>query len=104
MDEERKRKRFLANLVSLFQYQQVDVAPTDGDADARLWALLEDNLAVLPSDERQLIERKYFAGESVKEIACATATTEKAVESRLRRVRQKLKDLILAQLKHEKSI
>ncbi len=104
VDEERKRKRFLVVLASLFQHQHVDVATTDSDADARLWTLLEENLAVLPSDDRQLIERKYFAGESVKEIACATASTEKAVESRLGRVRRKLKDLILAQLKHEKSI
>ena len=104
VDEERKRKRFLAILASLVQLQQVDVSPPDGDADARLWALLEDNLAALPSDDRELIERKYFAGESVKEIACATAATEKAVESRLGRVRRKLKDLILAQLKYEESI
>ena len=104
VDEERKRKRFLAILTCLFQHQQVDVYPPDADADTRLWTLLEDTLAVLPSEDRQLIERKYFAGESVREIACAMASTEKAVESRLGRVRRQLKDLVLAQLKYEKSI
>ena len=55
-------------------------------------------------EERELIDRKYFAGESVKEIAEEMQTTEKAIESRLVRVRRKLKDLVLVQLKDENSI
>ena len=104
VDEERKRHRFLAILVSFFQRNQVDASPADGEADARLWALLERNLATLSTEERELIDRKYFARESVKEIAEAMETTEKAVESRLVRVRRKLKDLVLVQLKDENSI
>jgi RNA polymerase sigma-70 factor (ECF subfamily) len=104
VDEERKRHRFLAILASFFQRNQVDATPADGEADARLWALLEKNLATLSTEERELIDRKYFARESVKEIAEAMETTEKAVESRLVRVRRKLKDLVLVQLKDENSI
>jgi len=104
VDEERKRHRFLAILVSFFQRNQVDASPADGEADARLWALLESNLAALSTDERELIDQKYFAGKSVKEIAVAMETTAKAIESRLVRVRRKLKDLVLVQLKDENSI
>ena len=75
-----------------------------GDADGHLWALLERNMAALSTDERELIDRKYFSGQSIKEIAKALETTEKAVESRLVRVRRKLKDLVLVQLKDETSI
>jgi len=58
VDEERKRHRFLAILVSFFQRNQVDASPADGEADARLWALLESNLAALSTDERELIDQK----------------------------------------------
>jgi len=104
VDEDRKRHRFLAFLVSFFQRKQVDASSADGEADAHLWALLDRNLATLSTDERELIDQKYFAGKSVKEIAETMATTEKAIESRLVRVRRKLKDLVLVQLKDENSI
>ena len=104
IDEQRKRQRFLAVLLSFFHRTQLDVARADSDADVHLWALLEKNLAALSTDERELIDRKYFAGQSIKEIAKALETTEKAVESRLVRVRRKLKDLVLVQLKDETSI
>jgi RNA polymerase sigma-70 factor, ECF subfamily len=104
VDEQRKRRRFLAMLVSFFQRNQLDAAREDGEAEGHLWALLEGNLSALSTDERELIDRKYFAGHSIKEIAKALETTEKAVESRLVRVRRKLKDLVLVQLKDETSI
>jgi RNA polymerase sigma-70 factor (ECF subfamily) len=104
IDEQRKRQRFLAVLVSFFQRTQLDAPRAESDADVYLWALLERNLAALSTEERELIDRKYFAGESVKEIAKALETTEKAVESRLVRVRRKLKDLVLVELKDETSI
>jgi len=63
--------------------------------------LLEQNLDTLSWDERELVNRKYFARESVKEIAADTGATEKAIESQLVRVRRKLKQCILAQLKDE---
>jgi RNA polymerase sigma factor (sigma-70 family) len=65
--------------------------------------LLESNLTALPEDERQLVERKYILRQSVREIANEAQTTEKAVESRLSRVRRKLKDAVLAELKNERA-
>ena len=73
----------------------------NGEADEQLRALLESKLTALPEDERQLVEQKYILRQSVREIADGQQTTEKAVESRLSRVRRKLKDAVLAELKNE---
>jgi len=58
-------------------------------------------VALLPPDERDLVEQKYFAQRAVREIANELQTTEKAVESKLSRVRKKLKDAVLADLNDE---
>jgi len=100
VDEERRRHRYLAFLDRFFQWEKVEAA-AGPDADARLQELLAANLDVLPWDERELVNRKYFARESVKEIAADTGATEKAIESQLVRIRRKLKQCILAQLKDE---
>ena len=55
----------------------------------------------LPASDRELLERKYFAGDAVRELAGTLGTTEKAIESRLTRARQKLKSGILARLRNE---
>jgi DNA-directed RNA polymerase specialized sigma24 family protein len=49
------------------------------------------------------MRQKYFAHQSVREIAIALQTTEKSVESRLSRIRRRLKDAVLSQLKNEQS-
>ena len=100
VDEERKRHRYLAFLDRLFRREQIEAA-TNVEADTRLQELLTANLDTLPWDERELIRRKYFARESVKEIAADTGVTEKAIESQLVRIRRKLKAGILTQLNHE---
>jgi RNA polymerase sigma-70 factor (ECF subfamily) len=101
VDEERKGRRYLAFLGRLFQRGQIEAA-VNPDADARLQELLAANhLNALPWDERELIQRKYFARESVKEISADVAATEKAIESQLVRIRRKLKTQILSQLNHE---
>ena len=69
--------------------------------DERLRNLLERHVASLPPDERKLIEQKYFVRRAVREIAGELQTTEKAVESKLSRIRRKLKDAVLAELNHE---
>ena len=57
--------------------------------------LLEEALATLDVDDRQLIERKYFRGESYGEMATDLNTTARAIEGRLARARKKLKQAIL---------
>jgi DNA-directed RNA polymerase specialized sigma24 family protein len=73
----------------------------NGEADEQLRALLARKLIALPDDERQLVKQKYILRQSVREIADGQQTTEKAVESKLSRVRRKLKDAVLAELKNE---
>ncbi|SRR6266511_2509736 len=102
VDEQRKRIRYLALLDRFFHAQSVATSANESDADVQLLKLLEKHVAELPPDEREVIERKYFAGGSVREIAGELQTTEKAIESRLTRIRRKLKDAVLAQLARER--
>jgi RNA polymerase sigma-70 factor (ECF subfamily) len=101
-DERRRSRRYLNFLARLFERKQTEGGPTKGEADARLVELLEKNMAGLPEEERELLERKYFEGESVQQIAEQMQVSEKSVESRLSRVRRRLKDEIVEQLRHEK--
>ena len=70
-------------------------------ADERLQLLLERQVASLPQDEQKLVGQKYLARRSVREIAGEWQMTEKAVESKLSRIRRKLKDAMLAELNNE---
>jgi RNA polymerase sigma factor (sigma-70 family) len=101
-DQGRKRRRYLAFLDRFTRQArgepEAEPSPAPG---TRLLALLEGSLETLLLDERQIIEAKYFSGQSVRDIAGKMALSEKAVESRLTRIRQKLKTAILAGLKHE---
>lgn len=101
-DRHRKRRRYFAFL-DRFKTHAETVTPhvENGAADARLLAELESLVIRLPAEERALVERKYFGGESVRNLAATLQTSEKAVESRLTRVRRKLKDLLLERLNHE---
>lgn len=101
-DQSRKRRRYLAFLERFTRHQCVEVPGWESSAaDARLLAALERSLAGLPDEERQLVEAKYFASVSVRDLAAQWQTSEKAVESRLLRIRRKLKDALVAQLQHE---
>jgi RNA polymerase sigma factor (sigma-70 family) len=73
-----------------------------GQTDEQLKSLLERYVALLPLDEQKLVEQKYFAHRSVREIAMDLQTTEKAIESKLSRIRKKLKDAVLAELNEPK--
>ena len=101
VDEQRKRTRYLA-VLDRFLNQVEDAGTTaNTDADAHLLKLLDAHMVGLESDEQDVVRRKYFNGESVKAIAAGLETTEKAIESRLVRVRRKLKESILTQLRDE---
>jgi RNA polymerase sigma-70 factor (ECF subfamily) len=101
VDERRKRNRYLAFLDRFLSWQRVVSPGSKADADERLSELLRWGLAALPRHERWLLEQKYLLGVSVRKLAADLDKTEKAVESRLGRTRRKLKDAILARLRHE---
>jgi RNA polymerase sigma-70 factor, ECF subfamily len=101
-DQTRKRRRYLAFLDRFTQHSHVQQSAPDAPAaEAILATLLEHSLESLPADERRLVEAKYFERSSVREIAAGLNLSEKAVESRLVRIRQRLKAAILDELKHE---
>jgi RNA polymerase sigma-70 factor (ECF subfamily) len=101
-DQNRKRRRYLAFLDRFTWHERVtQTEQENADADARLLNLLESNLATLPPDDKQLVEWKYLKQRSVREIAAELRSSEKAVESRLGRVRRKLKEALLNSLKNE---
>jgi RNA polymerase sigma-70 factor, ECF subfamily len=101
-DQTRKRRRYLAFLDRFAWHTRAQqTAPDDPQADVRLGALLENSLETLPVDERRLLEAKYFAHRSVREVAEGLDLSEKSIESRLVRIRRKLKTAILEGLKSE---
>jgi RNA polymerase sigma-70 factor (ECF subfamily) len=101
-DETRKRRRYFSFLDRFTRLTRVEPANrNDLPDDDRLRVLLERQVASLPPDEQKLVEQKYFARRSVREIAEELQTTEKAVESKLSRVRRKLKDAVLVELNHD---
>jgi RNA polymerase sigma-70 factor (ECF subfamily) len=102
VDEERKRRRYFGLLDRFLAGAERDDLIPPRDTDGSLLALMEQNLANLAPEERALLERKYFGGLAVKAIAEEQHTTEKTIESRLVRLRRKLKEAILTQLNHEK--
>lgn len=92
VDQERKRSRYDA---ALGRFAQEDAL----GAETHLLECLRQSVSMLPADELALIEKKYFDEQSVAQIAGALDTTEKAIESRLARIRQKLKKQTLELLK-----
>ena len=101
-DESRKRRRYLAFLDRFTQHAAIERAAADDDRHGKdLEVLLERNMDGLPAEERALLEAKYYDHRSVRKIAEQLQTTEKAIESRLVRARQKLKQALLAELNHE---
>ena len=92
VDQERKRNRYNAAL-DRFAKEDSSIAET------HLLECLKQSVSMLPAEDLILIERKYFEQQSVAQIAAIVDTTEKAIESRLTRIRQKLKKQTLELLK-----
>ena len=101
-DQRRKQHRYFLFLDRFARHTRAEAAiGDDGAADARLLALLQRGLATLDPEERELVEQKYLSHQRVHDLADRLQITEKAVESRLTRVRRKLKDAVLTELKHD---
>ncbi|MDB6041229.1 MAG: polymerase sigma-70 factor, subfamily [Verrucomicrobiales bacterium] len=98
VDEKRKRRRQNEILDRIFRRELTEQAPSM-ETEASLIPALTYSLAELETEERQLIEAKYFNALSVRQLAIGTS--EKAIESRLGRIRRKLKLAILNRLKRE---
>jgi RNA polymerase sigma-70 factor (ECF subfamily) len=81
-----------------------DLAPSfsvEADAPQDLSEILREALAALMPEERELIQAAYIDERPLQELAGVSGQTYKAVESRLARLRQKLKKQLLTNLRHE---
>jgi RNA polymerase sigma-70 factor (ECF subfamily) len=98
VDRCRSRQR-LSRFVSL---DELSVEPSGQvRPENRLGGILREALAALPPDERELIQAAYVDKRPLRELAAEAGLTYKAVESRLGRLRQKLKEQMLKGLRHE---
>jgi RNA polymerase sigma-70 factor (ECF subfamily) len=100
-DERRRSSRYAAILIRFFKETLIRSEVQANESDSRLKELLDVALQSIPFEDRELIERKYFERDSVRLLAQETNSSEKAVESRLVRIRQKLRTIVLAGLKDE---
>jgi RNA polymerase sigma-70 factor (ECF subfamily) len=92
-DGGRKQRRYFDFLQKFALHPPVQPAGCD------LGAALEECLDELNPGDRRLIEAKYLQGETIRELSASTRTTEKAVESRLLRVRRQLRERLLQKLR-----
>jgi RNA polymerase sigma factor (sigma-70 family) len=97
-DGGRKQRRYAA-LLERFGLGRPIADPRLGDREADLRDVLDETLAELEDTERVLITGKYLRGATVAELADETGLTEKAVESRLLRLRRQLGDSLLKKLR-----
>jgi RNA polymerase sigma-70 factor, ECF subfamily len=97
-DAARKQYRYL-NLLRNYALRWVSVHRSgESAAEVELSGLLEESLLALDAEDRQLVEGKYLRGSSVRELAAQSGLTEKAVESRLLRLRRQLREQLLRNL------
>jgi RNA polymerase sigma factor (sigma-70 family) len=73
-------------------------APTADNQDDSLSVALELALGQLTDEERRLLEARYSQRASLEETAARLGCTARAVEGRLARLREKLRELIVVQL------
>jgi RNA polymerase sigma-70 factor (ECF subfamily) len=98
LDHCRSRKR----LNRFISFEELPAEPNgQASADSRLAEILDEALASLPPEERELIQAAYLDKRPLQELADEAGQTYKAVESRLGRLRQKLKERFLKCLSHE---
>jgi len=97
-DAGRKQHRYL-NLLRNYALRWASIESTGKTAaDGHLSELIEESLLALDAEDRHLVEGKYLRGSSVRELAAQCGLTEKAVESRLLRLRRQLREQLLQQL------
>ena len=99
-DEGRKQKRRLAFLEK-FQHWQENRRDGNADAAQLQCERLTQCLAQLPENDRMLLEGKYFDRLTYCELAQNFELTTKAVESRLTRLRLKLRRAMDATIEEE---
>ncbi len=96
-DLRRSRSRYLQALARFAARWRPPII--EPDADGRLLAALEVALSKLPELDRALIESRYFISESLDVIGERHTLSARAVEGRLARLRARLREQIVEELK-----
>jgi RNA polymerase sigma-70 factor (ECF subfamily) len=97
----RKQRRYWALLGDYARRWFPPAPPAAPVHEPNLDALVDACLDELGRDDRALIEGKYLARLSVRELAARTQLTAKAVESRLGRLRQQLRERLIEKLRED---
>src|SRR6185503_10418980 len=71
-------------------------------AEAELLEWLECGLNALDEEERALVDSIYFRRRRQRDLADESGTTQKAIESKLARIRAKLRQFVLQRIKNER--
>jgi len=95
-DARRSAGRWRAFLAGFSRIAPPAVLPPETDP---LPELLDNAMAALSDADRSLLEQKYFTAASVRDLATGAGVSEKAIESRLTRARERLRRAILLQLR-----
>jgi len=98
-DGGRQRSRYRALLDRFTQARTPPVISLDAQSHDDLPALLQECLDELEPDDRLLVEGKYLDEEPVKALSAQTGLTDRAVESRLLRLRRRLRERLLQKLR-----
>ena len=98
VDQCRKSQRYFGFLKRFWSFR---APPSQVENDGVFEVALSEQMQLLDSEDRRILEKKYFDRSSVKDIAAELNLSEKAVESRLTRARAKLKQQLLERLRHE---
>jgi RNA polymerase sigma-70 factor (ECF subfamily) len=96
-DGGRKRRRYLT-LLQRFAWFRNAPAEQESREEDRLSEILVESLEELSAEDRNLIDAKYLQGVGVKELSVRIGVSDKAVESRLLRLRRHLRERILKKL------
>ena len=75
-------------------------APETAEAELLKW--LECGLNELDEEDRALVESIYFQRRRQRDLAGESGTTQKAIESKLARIRAKLRQFVLQRIKNER--
>src|SRR4051812_3587200 len=98
VDGARRQSRYRSLLDRFARFSGLPISAAVEDP---LPGLLEECLRELPQAERDLLMAKYHEGQPIAALAESLGCTPKAVESRLARLRQRMKTELLQRLRHE---
>jgi RNA polymerase sigma factor (sigma-70 family) len=98
-DAGRKNQRYAALLQRFTSFWWQPASESPAAEDSRLYELVEETLSELSVEEKRLVTGKYLNGESIQELSSFTGLSEKAVESKLFRLRRSLRDRLLEKLR-----